>query len=95
MNTNPTSKEHSPQGSCSKAIVPLAQQIFDPRIPFWLGIVGFVLGQFITFYPGFDITWFTGSAMLVSFGLLVRSWAYRAAAIVLIILTLASFWTQL
>jgi hypothetical protein len=49
-------------------------------IAFWTGCVLFVLGQFITFYPGVETTWFAVSAGLCLCGFLRRSRRYNIAA---------------
>lgn len=49
-------------------------------VTFWTGCVLFALGQFITFYPGVETTWFAVAAGLCLCGFLVRSRRYSIAA---------------
>jgi len=53
-------------------------------LAFWSGVVVFLLGQFISFYPGFETTWFAVAGILCLGGLFVPRKAYRIAALVLV-----------
>ena len=59
-----------------------------PRAFFWLGVLWFVLGSLITFYPGVEQGWFAIAAVLTAFGFLVPQRRYRIAALVLVVLSL-------
>jgi preprotein translocase subunit SecF len=50
---------------------------------FSLGIMGFVLGQLITFVPGAESSWFIASGILVLAGLVLPRWYERVTAVVL------------
>ena len=59
-------------------VVPVAQ------VAFWFGAILFVLGSFISFYPGAETNWFVISASLTAFGLLVPSRRYRVPSILIV-----------
>jgi hypothetical protein len=58
-------------------LVPVSQ------IAFWFGTMLFVLGSFISFYPGAEPGWFGMSAALVGFGFFVPSKSYRIATLMI------------
>ncbi len=55
-----------------------------------LGTLMFVLGQFITFIPGAETSWFLTTAALLAFGALSRMRIWRLTVVVLAILALGS-----
>lgn len=57
---------------------------------FWFGVVHFVLGGVITFYPGAETQWFLITSAVLAAGLLVDGKAIRVAALLLIAISLAS-----
>lgn len=57
------------------------------RMLFWFGVLWFALGNFITFVPGGEQSWFGIGAVLVAFGLFVPQRRYRLAAVVLLLLS--------
>jgi hypothetical protein len=65
-------------------LVPLSQ------IACWFGMMLFVSGSFISFYPGAEASWFAITAAFVGFGLCVPSKNYRIVSIVIVAICL--FW---
>lgn len=55
-------------------------------VAFWVGVSLFALGEVITFIPGAEAGWFAASAVLCLCGVLVRSKAYRIAALCLVVI---------
>jgi len=55
-----------------------------------MGTLMFVLGQFITFIPGAETSWFLTTAALLAFGALSRMRIWRITVVVLAILALGS-----
>ena len=53
---------------------------------FWVGVILLALGQVMTFIPGAEVGWFAASAVLCLCGVLVRSKAYRIAALCLVVI---------
>jgi hypothetical protein len=53
------------------------------RIAFWFGTSLFILGLFVTFYPGAEAGWFAFTSVLVGFGAFVPKKSYRFATIVI------------
>jgi len=69
-----------------------AELVSVPRAFFWLGVLWFVLGTFITFVPGGEQGWFTIAGVLTAFGFFVPQRRYRIAAFVFVALsTFAAF----
>jgi hypothetical protein len=58
---------------------------------FWFGTMLFVLGSFISFYPGAEAGWFAVTGALVGCGFFVPSKRYRIATIAIVAICL--FWT--
>jgi hypothetical protein len=70
----------------------VAELVSVPRAFFWLGVLWFVLGTFITFVPGGEQGWFTIAGVLTAFGFFISQRRYRIAALAFVTLsTLAAF----
>jgi hypothetical protein len=50
------------------------------------GVLGILMGQFITFYPGSEQGWFTACGVMVLAGLLLPRWYHRVGAVLLVAL---------
>lgn len=51
---------------------------------FWFGTMLFVLGSFISFYPGAETGWFAITAAVVGFGFFVPNKRYRIVTFVIV-----------
>jgi hypothetical protein len=58
-------------------------------VVFWLGVLSFVMGQIISFYPGAETQWFLATSVMLTAGLFIHGKAYRIASGVLLVLSLA------
>jgi|GEM_PF-2470080 len=65
----------------------VAKLVSVPRAFFWLGVLWFVLGTFITFVPGGEQGWFIIAGVLTAFGFCVPQRRYRIAALIFVALS--------
>ena len=54
------------------------------KIAFWFGVMLFVLGSIISFYPGVEARWYAITAAFVGFGLFVPAKTYRVATLLIV-----------